>query len=47
MDEYEVEKSRDTIDEKGTVPESIYFFYGRDSELFNNALEFLGLSPIN
>ena len=47
MDEYEVEKIRDTMDEKGTVPESIYFFYGGDSELFNNALEFLGLSPIN
>ena len=47
MDEYQVEKIRDTMDEKGTVPESIYFFYGGDSELFNNALEFLGLSPIN
>ena len=47
MDEYEVEKIRATMDEKGTVPESIYFFYGGDSELFNDALEFLGLSPIN
>ena len=47
MDEYEVEKIRDTMAKKGTVPESIYFFYGGDSELFNNPLEFLGLSPIN
>ena len=47
MDEYKVENIGDTMDEKRTVPESIYFFYGGDSELFNNALEFLGLSPIN
>ena len=40
MDEYEVEKIGDTMDKNGTVPESIYFFYGGDSELFNNALEF-------
>ena len=47
MDEYEVEKIRDTMDEQEKVPESIYFFYGGDSDQFNNALEFLGLSPIN
>ena len=47
MDEYEVEKIKDTMDKQGTVPESVYFCYGEDSELFNNALEFLSLSPIN
>ena len=47
MDENEVEKIRDTMEEKGTVPESFYFFYGGDSKLFYNALEFLVLSPIN
>ena len=47
MDEYEIEKIRDTMDESAEVPESIYFFYGGDSEQFVNALEFLGLSPIN
>ena len=26
MDEYEIEKINDTMDEKATVPESIYFF---------------------
>ena len=38
MDEYEIDKIRDTMDE---------IFYGGDSEQFVNALEFLGLSPIN
>ena len=47
MDEYEIEKIRDTMDESAQVPESIYFFYGGDSDQFVNALEFLGLSPIN
>ena len=47
MDEYEIEKIRDTMDESAQVPESIYFFYGGDSGQFVNALEFLGLSPIN
>ena len=47
MDEYEIEKIRDTMDEQGKVPESIYFFYGGDSDQFNKALEFLRLSPIN
>ena len=35
------------MDETGQVPESIYFFYGGESENFVNALEFIGLSPIN
>ena len=47
MDEYQVEKIRGTKDEKGAVAKSIYFSYGGNSELFNSALEFLGLSPIN
>ena len=47
MDEYGIEKIRDTVDEGAQVPESIYFFYGGDSDQFVNALEFLGLSPIN
>ena len=47
IDEYEIDKIRDTMDKKGEVPESIYFFYGEDSDQFNNALEFTGLSPIN
>ena len=47
MDEYEIEKIRDTMDESAQVPESIYLFYGGDSDQFVNALEFLGLSPIN
>ena len=38
MDEYEIDKIRDTMDE---------IFYGGDSEQFVNALEFLGLIPIN
>ena len=47
MDEYEIDKIRDTMDETAQVPESIYFFYGGESEQFVNALEFIGLSPIN
>ena len=46
-DEYEIEKIKDTMDEKATVPESIFFFYGSGSEQSNNMLEFSGLSPIN
>ena len=38
---------KDTMDETGQVPESIYFFYGGDSQNFVDALEFIGLSPIN
>ena len=47
MSEYEIDKVRDTMDEKGEIPESIYFFYGGDRDQFNNALEFIGLSPSN
>ena len=47
MEEYEIEKIRVTMDETAQVPERIYFFYGRESEQFVNALEFIGLSPIN
>ena len=38
---------KNTMDETGQVPESIYFFYGGDSQQFVDALEFIGLSPIN
>ena len=35
------------MDKTGQVPESIYFFYRGDSQNFVDALEFIGLSPIN
>ena len=38
---------RDTMNETAQVPESIYFVYGGDSDEFVEALEFIGLSPIN
>ena len=38
---------KNTMDEQGEVPESIYFFYGDESENFVRSLEFIGLSPIN
>ena len=47
MKKYEVEDIRDIMDETGKVPDSVYFFYGGESEQFVNALEFIGLSPIN
>ena len=47
MDDYEIDKIRDTMDETAQVPESIYFFYADESKQFVNALEFIGLSPIN
>ena len=47
MDEYEIDKIRDTMDQTVQVPESIYFFYGVEREQFVNALEFIGLSHIN
>ena len=47
MDEYDIENIKNTMDETAQVPESIYLFYGGDSEQFVNALEFIGLSPIN
>ena len=47
MDKYNVEDIKDTMDEPGQVPESIFFFYGGESQNFVNTLEFIGLSPIN
>ena len=47
FDEYNLNDIKNTIDEKGEVPESLYFFYGGDSEQSVQALEFIGLSPIN
>ena len=35
------------MDETSDMPESIYFFYGGDSQKFVDALESVGLSPIN
>ena len=46
MEEYEIEKIRDTMDGNAEVPES-FFFFSEESEQFVNALEFIGLSPIN
>ena len=47
MEEYKIKEIRDSMDETAQVPESIYFFYGGESEQFVNVLEFIGLSPIN
>ena len=47
LDQYNIESIKDTMDEKGEIPESIYFFYGGESEQFVQALEFIGSSPIN
>ena len=47
IDEYNIPGMKATMDETGKVPESIYFFYGGDSQQFVDALEFLGISPIN
>ena len=47
MDGYQFEDIKDSMDETGQVPESIYFFYGGESQVFVDALEFIGLSPIN
>ena len=47
MDTYKINEIKDTMDETGHVQESIYFFYGGDSDQFVNALEFLGLRLIN
>ena len=47
MDKYNVEDIKDTMDETAQVPESIYLSYYGESEQFVNALEFIGLSPIN
>ena len=47
IDEFEIEKIRNTMDESAQVLENIYFFYGGDSDEFVNALEFFGLSLVN
>ena len=47
MEEYDIENIKNTMDETAQVPESFFFFYGGDSEQFVNALDFIGLSPIN
>ena len=47
IDEYDVPGMKDTMDETGEVPENIYFFYGGDSQQFVDALEFIGLSPVD
>ena len=47
MEEYGVQDIKKTMDETGQIPESIYFFYGGESETFVNVLKFIGLSPIN
>ena len=47
IDEYDVPGMKETMDETNKMPDNIYFFYGGDSQQFVDALEFLGLSPIN
>ena len=47
IEEYDISGMKEKMDETGQVPESIYFFYGGDSQNFVDALEFIGLSPIN
>ena len=38
---------KDTMDETDQVPQHIYFFYGGESKNLLDALQFIGLSPIN
>ena len=47
MDECQFKNIKDSMADTGQVPESIYFFYGGESQAFVDALEFIGLSPIN
>ena len=47
IDEYNIDGMRNTMDETGQAPKSIYFFYGGDSQQFADALEFIALSLIN
>lgn len=46
-EEYGFEDIKNPMDKQGEVPESIYFFYGGESENFVRTLEFIGLSPTN
>ena len=41
IDEYNIDGMKNTMDETGQVPESIYFFYGGDSQQFVDALNLL------
>ena len=45
--EYDVPGMKETMDETGKMADNIYFFYVGESQKFTDALEFLGLSPIN
>ena len=47
MEEYDVENIKNTMDETREVPDSMYFFYGGDSQQFVDTLEFIVLSPTN
>ena len=45
-EEYGFDDIKEAFDE-GKVPENIYFFYRSENENFYQALEFIGLSPVN
>ena len=47
IDEYNIPGIKGEIDGTGQVPESIYFFYGGDSDQFVEALEFIGIQGQN
>ena len=47
IDEYNIPGIKDKMDETGQVPESIYFFYGADSDQFVEALKFIGIQGQN
>ena len=47
IDKYNVEDIKDILDDNGQVPESIYLFYGGESQNIVNALEFISLRPTN
>ena len=47
IDEYGIRDMKDEMDETGQVPESIYFFYGGDSDQFVEALKFIGIQGQN
>ena len=43
IDKCNIPGIKDEMDETGQVPESIYFFYGGDSDQFVEALKFIGI----
>ena len=45
--EYNIPGIKDEMDATGQVPESIYFFYGGDSDQFVEALKFIGIQGQN